>query len=67
MYDILVSAGDYDPNYQLGPTFKFEDVGVIWSRFRYSLFRKWNQGRNECSYCGRGWNFDTNSCLFFLT
>ena len=27
--NILVSAGGYDPNYQLCPTFKFEDVGVI--------------------------------------
>ncbi|MCH5267713.1 MAG: DUF4839 domain-containing protein [Lachnospiraceae bacterium] len=27
-YDILVSAGDYDPDGQLGPTFKFENVGV---------------------------------------
>lgn len=27
-YDILLSAGDYDPNTQIGPTFKFEDVGL---------------------------------------
>ena len=27
-YDILVSAGDYDPDCQQGPVFKFEDVGV---------------------------------------
>ena len=27
-YDILVSAGDYDPDSQIGPTFKFEDVAA---------------------------------------
>ena len=27
-YDILVSAGDYNPDTQIGPTFKFEDVGL---------------------------------------
>lgn len=27
-YDILVSAGDYDPDHQTGPTFKFEDVAA---------------------------------------
>lgn len=25
-FDYLVSAGDYDPNHQIGPTFKFENV-----------------------------------------
>lgn len=25
-YDILISAGDYDPDHQIGPAFKFEDV-----------------------------------------
>lgn len=25
-FDYLVSAGDYDPDHQIGPTFKFEDV-----------------------------------------
>ena len=28
-YDILVSAGDYDPNTQSGPNFKFEDVNFF--------------------------------------
>ena len=28
-YDILVSAGDYDPDTQNGPTFKFEDVAAF--------------------------------------
>ena len=27
-YDILVSAGDYNPDMQIGPTFKFEDVAA---------------------------------------
>ena len=27
-YDILVSAGDYDPDSQIGPTFKFENVNA---------------------------------------
>lgn len=27
-YDILVSAGDYDPDTQTGPTFKFKDVNT---------------------------------------
>ena len=25
-HDYLVSAGDYDPDHQIGPSFKFEDV-----------------------------------------
>ena len=25
-FDYLVSAGDYDPDHQIGPSFKFEDV-----------------------------------------
>jgi len=28
-YDILVSAGDFDPDSQTGPTFKFEDVAAL--------------------------------------
>lgn len=28
-FDYLVSAGDYDPNRQVGPTFKFEDVNYF--------------------------------------
>lgn len=27
-YDVLLSAGDYDPNTQIGPTFKFENVNT---------------------------------------
>lgn len=27
-YDILVSAGEYDENTQIGPTFQFSDVGL---------------------------------------
>ena len=27
-YDILVSSGDYDPDSQIGPTFKFENVNA---------------------------------------
>lgn len=28
-YDILVSAGDYNPDNQIGPTFKFENISLI--------------------------------------
>ncbi len=28
-YDILVSAGDYNPDTQIGPTFKFENISLI--------------------------------------
>lgn len=28
-YDVLVSAGDYDPNHQIGPAFKFENVSIL--------------------------------------
>lgn len=28
-YDYLVSAGDYDPNHQVGPSFKFENVNIF--------------------------------------
>jgi len=34
-YDILVSAGDYNPDTQIGPTFKFENISLIGLGFVY--------------------------------
>lgn len=61
-FDYLVSAGDYDPDYQVGPAFKFEDVNY------YDLNTDLDTvsvGTNvniiaEVEY------FDSNSELFYL-
>lgn len=61
-YDYLVSAGDYDPDHQIGPTFKFDDVNY------YDL-------HTDLDIVSVGLNvhiiaevksFDSNSGLFFL-
>lgn len=61
-FDYLVSAGDYDPDHQIGPTFKFEDVSY------YDL----NTNLDTVSVglnvhiVAKVENFDSNSGLFFL-
>lgn len=61
-FDYLVSAGDYDPDHQIGPTFKFEDVNY------YDL-------NTDLDTVSVGLNvhivaevksFDSNSGLFYL-
>lgn len=61
-FDYLVSAGDYDPNHQIGPTFKFEDVNY------YDL----NTNLDTVSVglnvriIAEVVSFDSNSGLFYL-
>ena len=61
-FDYLVSAGDYDPDHQIGPSFKFENVSY------YDL-------HTDMDTVSVGWNvhiiakvesFDANSGLFYL-
>lgn len=61
-FDYLVSSGDYDPDHQIGPTFKFENVNY------YDL-------NTDMDTVSVGWNvhiiakvesFDANSGLFYL-
>ena len=61
-FDYLVSAGDYEPNHQIGPTFKFEDVNY------YDL----NTNLDTVSVglnvriTAKVVSFDSNSGLFYL-
>lgn len=61
-FDYLVSAGDYDPNHQVGPSFKFEDVNY------YDL----NTDLDTVSVglnvriTAKVISFDSNSGLFYL-
>lgn len=64
-YDVLLSAGDYDPNSMVGPTFKFEDV----SRYDMGITGDGGDG----IYVGMNVyitaeveEFDGNSGLFYL-
>lgn len=61
-FDYLVSSGDYDPDHQIGPSFKFENVSY------YDL-------HTDMDTVSVGWNvhiiakvesFDANSGLFYL-
>lgn len=61
-FDYLVSSGDYDPDHQIGPSFKFENVSY------YDL-------HTDMDTVSVGWNvhiiakvesFDENSGLFYL-
>lgn len=65
-YEILVSAGDYDPNHVIGPAFKFQDVGAndldLDTLF---LEEKIQVGKNVRIVAKVG-EFDSNSELFFL-
>ena len=65
-YDVLVTAGDYDEHGQLGPTFKFEDVGV----YDLDLDTLWFEDE---IWIGRSVvitaiveEYDTRACLFYL-
>ena len=65
-YDVLVTAGDYDENSQIGPTFKFEDVGV----YDLDLDTLWFEdeiwiGRNVV-ITAIVKEYDERSCLFYL-
>ena len=65
-YDILVSAGDYDPEHQIGPNFKFKnvnaadlDLGTLYLEDKISV------GMNVRIVAKVG-DFEPGSYLFFL-
>ena len=61
-FDYLVSAGDYDPNHQIGPSFKFENVNN--SNLNTNLDTV-GVGLNV-RIVAKVVNFDSNSGLFYL-
>ncbi len=61
-FDYLVSAGDYDPDHQIGPTFKFEDVN--YSDLNTDL-ETVSVGLNV-HIVAEVKSFDSNSGLFYL-
>lgn len=61
-FDYLVSAGDYDPDHQIGPTFKFEDVN--YSDLNTDL-KTVSVGLNV-HIVAEVKSFDSNSGLFYL-
>ncbi len=65
-YDVLVSAGDYDPDHQSGPTFKFNDVGV-WDLGLDTLFLEdaLKVGMNV-RIVAEVVEFNSNTGLFFI-
>lgn len=66
-YDILVSAGDYDPDRQIGPSFKFKDVGAydLGLSSLDDVPSKLPVGSNV-KIVAEIVSFNTNSYLFFL-
>jgi len=65
-YDILVSAGDYDPDHQIGPTFKFKNVGVSDLKLNtLYLEDKISVGKNVYIEAIVS-EFDSNSGLFYI-
>lgn len=65
-FDILVSAGDYDPDSQVGPIFKFEDVNAYdLGLDTLYLTDELNVGMNVRIVAKVG-SFNVNSYLFFI-
>ena len=66
-YDILISAGDYSEDHQIGPTFKFEDVNAsdVGEDFGVSLEYKYPAGTNITIKAKVG-KFNSNTGIFFL-
>lgn len=61
-YDILVGAGDYDPNHAIGPSFKFENVGFYDGEVDKLCFET---GKNVRIVAKVG-SFDKNTLLFYI-
>ncbi len=61
-FDYLVSAGDYDPNHQVGPSFKFEDVNYTDLHTNLDTV---SVGLNV-HIVAKVISFDSNSGLFYL-
>lgn len=60
-YDVLLSAGDYDPDHQIGPSFKFEDVNTYDMDLETDIY----VGKNVYIIAVVE-EFDMNSGLFYL-
>lgn len=60
-YDVLLSAGDYEPDHQIGPSFKFEDVNTYDMDLESDIF----VGKNVYIIAVVE-EFDMNSGLFYL-
>lgn len=65
-YDILVFAGDYDPNHQIGPAFKFEDVNALNLGLDTLCLQEKIQVGKNVRIVAKVDEFDRKSCLFFL-
>lgn len=59
--DILLSVGNYNPDHQIGPTFKFENVDVSDAKFDRTL----NVGDNV-KIVAKVKKYNSNSGLFYL-
>ena len=66
-YDILLSAGDYSEDHQIGPTLKFEDVNAsdVGEDFSVSLEYKYPAGTNITIKAEVG-KFNSNTGIFIL-
>ena len=62
-YEMLVSAGDYDENHQIGPTFKFEEIATY--EIDYGNQDQVTAGTNV-HIIAEVESFNTSSQLFFL-
>ncbi len=65
-YDILVTAGDYDPDSQIGPVFKFEDVGISDLNLQGEAFENEIKVGQNAKIRAKVDNFNEISELFFL-
>lgn len=65
-YDILLSAGDYDANHQIGPTFKFENVAAYDLDLDTLFLEDKIQIGKNVRVVAKVIKFDSNSGLFFL-
>lgn len=61
-YDYLVSAGDYNPDHQIGPSFKFEDVNYFDLNTDLGTV---NIGQNV-HIVAKVVSFDSNTGIFYL-
>lgn len=65
-YDILLFAGDYDPNHQTGPAFKFEDVAAYDLDLDTLFLEEKIQVGKNVRVTAKVIKFDSKSGLFFL-
>ncbi len=65
-YDILLTAGDYDPDSQIGPAFKFENVGISELHLQGEAFENEIKVGQSVRIRAKVNNFNQKSELFFL-